>query len=417
MTTQRSPATAADVADRGDEVQRRFRYQINYSVLRALQLLANDDHLAAIYCEHIEDLLLERDDGQFIAIQIKTRELDQPPFKSTEQIVVAALSRFCVRDARFPRWFAGFVLATNFVFYEGVGVDDLRNIVECARTDPTLAGLGPRDRIRKYFQDLAVQANLPVEAIVGTLSRLTLEERRTGIDQPDLEIVHALGQVDAYSTLRMDQLFLAARLLRTRVWDGCSLAVEGFVLDTYASVTDFRAHLEDLRLRRKRIDCNVLQEVLEPCSKAETAEELLTIAGFLTRKELPPGLGRMELKLAAGAIDYADVAQMKDDVASLENVFLRWVERDGLSTANERLAHFQYFALRDARIAERLEKRSDIPYGAAMLRRLRDKLRATWEVEKATLFGCRAEHLSGTVGLLSEECKIRWSADLSGEPG
>jgi len=330
MTTQQSPGAATDMADRGDEVQRRFRYQVNYSALKALQLLSAEADLTAIYCEHIEDLLLERDDGKFIAIQIKTRELDQQPFKSTEQIVVTALSRFCIRDARFPDWFAGFVLATNFVFYEGDGVDNLRNVLACARNDPTLAALGPRDRIGKYFQDLAARTKLPVAAVVGTLARLTLEERHTGIDQPDLEIIHALGQVGAYSALRMDQLFLAARLLRTRVWDGCSLAVEGFVLETHASAADFHAHLESLRLRRKRIDCAELRAVLEPCSKTETNNELLTIAGFLTRETLPPGLGRMELKMAAGAIDYADVAQMKDDVASLESVFLRWKERDGL---------------------------------------------------------------------------------------
>src|SRR6516164_3557445 len=106
MMTQQSPATATGGADGGDEVQRRFRYQVNYGALKALQLLAVEAHLAAIYCEHIEDLLLEQDDGKFIAIQIKTRELNQQPFKSTEQTVITALSRFCIRGARFPHWFA-----------------------------------------------------------------------------------------------------------------------------------------------------------------------------------------------------------------------------------------------------------------------------------------------------------------------
>lgn len=156
--------------------------------------------------------------------------------------------------------------------------------------------------------------------------------------------------------------------------------------------------------------------MLDPCAKAETTDELLTISGFLTRETLPPGLGRMELKMAAGAIDYADVAQMKDDVASLESVFLRWKERDGLPAANQRLAHFQYLALRDARIAERSEKRFDVPYGAVMLRRLKDELRASWAAEKATLFGGRPEHLIGA-GLLSEECKIQWSVHPIREPG
>jgi hypothetical protein len=194
------------------------------------------------------------------------------------------------------------------------------------------------------------------------------------------------------------------------MWDGCSLAVEGFVLDTHASVADFHVHLKGLRLRRKRIDNTELRAVIDPCTDGETSNELLTIAGFLTRDMLPPGLGRMELKMAAGAINYTDVAQMKDDVASLESAFLRWKERDGLPTANRRLAHFQYLALRDARIAEQSEKRSDAPYGATMLRRLKDQLHAT-------LFGCRPEHLVGAAGLLCEECKIQWGVHPTGVSG
>ena len=74
MSAQDSPATIDDLADGGDEVQRRFRYQINYCALKALQLLRPTAEFCAIYCEHIEDLLIESLDGAFIGIQIKTRE-------------------------------------------------------------------------------------------------------------------------------------------------------------------------------------------------------------------------------------------------------------------------------------------------------------------------------------------------------
>jgi hypothetical protein len=47
----------------------------------------------------------------------------------------------------------------------------------------------------------------------------------------------------------------------------------------------------------------------------------------------------------------------------------------------------------------------------------KDQLRATWAAEKATLFGCRPEHLAGASGLLSEECKIQWSVHPIGEQG
>ncbi len=44
--------------DPGDEVQRRFRYQINYAALKALQMLAPDSKVRSVYCEHLEDVLL-----------------------------------------------------------------------------------------------------------------------------------------------------------------------------------------------------------------------------------------------------------------------------------------------------------------------------------------------------------------------
>ena len=108
---------------------------------------------------------------------------------------------------------------------------------------------------------------------------------------------------------------------------------------------------------------------------------------------------------------------MKDDVASLESAFLRWKERIGLREANRHLAHLQYLALRDARAAERSERRVDAPYGAAKLYRIRDLALKTWRAEKTSLFGCRPEHLVGTAGLLSEECKISWSGCWPQGPG
>ena len=140
-------------------------------------------------------------------------------------------------------------------------------------------------------------------------------------------------------------------------------------------------------------------------------QELLTIRGFLDRESIPPGLGRMEFKMAAGGICYIDIEQMKDDVASLERAFLGWKEKFGLAEANRRLGHFQYLARRAAREAEVQTATGTSAYGQAMLSDLRERTRATAASEKASLFGCRSEHLAGTAGLLSEECKVRWSTD------
>jgi hypothetical protein len=412
-----SPAHVSEFADPGDEVQRRFRYQINYSALKALQLLATEVSMQAVYCEQVEDLLVERLDGKFIGIQIKTRELNQGPFKSGDAPIVAALCRFCIRDAFFPGWFALFILATNFVFYQGKGPDDLRKILNCVQNNRKLAGLGARDKIRKYLEQLASRTALSVEAVIETLTKVALEERKTGIDQPELELVHALGQIDAYAHLRMDQLMRGAQLLRARLWDASSLSVEGVTFESHDVTADFNAHIGRLRVAQKRVDAAVLTDLLGPAASADTTEELLAISDYLVREAIPPGLGRMELKMAAGAISYADIDQMKDDVASLDSTFLRWKERYGLPEANRRLAHFQYFASRDARAAQSRERRAGVPYGQAMLDRFRTHAASTHATEKAALFGCRPEHLVGAAGLLTDECRIWWGEPVATEQG
>jgi hypothetical protein len=403
-----APSTASDTLDKGDEVQRRYRYQTNYTALKALYLVVVSTEIRAVYCEKIEDILIEQSNGRFIGIQVKSRELDQGPFKASDTTIIATLSRFCRRDHQFPGWFTIFLIATNFVFDEGAGVRNLRNVLACARDNPNLDGLGPRDKFRKYFEKLSKESALTIDAVISTLAKVKLEERKTGIDQPDLELVHAIAQLDGYRHLRMDQLMAAASALRSIVWDASSLAASDTVLASHGITDDFEKVCQHLRDCKKRIDGDAIRSALDSASIGDSSNELLAISDYLARDHIPPGLGRMEFKMAAGAIPYSEIAQMKDDVSSLESAFLRWKERHGLDEANRRLAHFQYLASRDSRAAKARFEKSAGPYGQAMLAELRASTRRTQIAEQLTLFGCRAEHLLGAAGLLTEECKLWW---------
>lgn len=393
------------VPDAGDDTQRRFRYQINFTALKCLQILRDGSDVRAVYCEHVEDVLIEHVDGSLTGIQVKSRELNQKPFRSNDQAVRGSLIRFCVRDARYPGRFRQFVLVTNFVFFAGDGVDDLRNVLKRCRENPRHEGCGTRDRIVAYLKLVAGAAGVPVEGVVRTLARVVLEERRTGIDQPDIEIVHALGEFPALRELPWAELAVMAKGLRAHVWEVSSLELSGFILDVHDVVENLPQHLDRLRTARKRVDGEVLRSLMQPQS---VSGELLAIAGFTTRESIPPGLGKMELKMAAGSISYADIDEMKDDVSSLDTAFLRWKEKYGLTEANKRLAHFQHFAKRAARDAEKTAERTGEPYGPAMFEALKVQAGAISQAEASTLFGCRAEHLIGAAGLLSEECRVWW---------
>jgi hypothetical protein len=409
MPVNDTPATVFDKTDPGDEVQRRYRYQINYSALKALHLLANKSSITAIYCEQIEDLLVEFRDGRFWGYQIKTRELDQAPIKAGDEIIVSALARFCVKDVQFRGRLSLFFLVTNFVFFKGESGDDIRNVLQCARNNPTLSGLSGRNSLKRNIESIVKRSNLTIEQVISTLAKVELEERKTGIDQPDLELVQALGQINPYYTYPHSALLAASRYLRTRIWEASSLDVSGAVIEQHQPSANFDQHIEGLRIARKRLDAGDLETLFSSIQRSEIEGELLTIANFLKRQEIPPGLGRMQFKMALGAISFADIEQTKDDVATLESAFIHWKERYGLDEANRRLAHFQYLAIREIRVAANLTQRADETYGAAMLKCVRERLAKTQKQEAASLFGCRAEHLVGAAGLLTEECKAWWS--------
>jgi hypothetical protein len=44
---------------------------------------------------------------------------------------------------------------------------------------------------------------------------------------------------------------------------------------------------------------------------------------------------------------------------------------------------------------------------------LRKRLAASAISERESLFGCRPEHLSGAVGLITDECRVWWSAPFT----
>lgn len=407
--TYQSPAEATDSEDRGDEVLRRFRYQITYTALKALGLLRAGTDMVAIYCEQIEDLLVEKRNGNFVAIQIKTRELDQGAIKSSDATVTGALAHFCRRDRMFPGRLDGFVLATNLAFFEGTGSEDIRVVLKCAREDPGMANLGPRHSVRRYIRDFANGLRYPVGDVMATLAKVSIEERKVGIDQLDLELPLAFGEFPQFANVPLDRLMALARLLKAEVWDASSLSMNGDILARHEVSSNFDGLLNSLRIAGKRFGQERVQSTLATVPAVGEMEELLTIANFLERDSIPPGMTRMVMKMAAGTISPGEIDQMKDNVASLDATFLRWKEKFGLAEANRRLAHFEHFALRDARGAEAETRRPDSPYGPEMLTTFREKTKATWSTEKANLFGCRKEHLEGAGGLLTEECKVWWS--------
>jgi hypothetical protein len=107
------------VRDVGADVQYRFGYQAACVALYAIVSLLDDDpsHVV-VYCEMLEDFLLQRTDGSYAAVQVKTRERDREPFKTSDKEMLSALSRFSEYEGKEGQQFHRYVIATNVGFWK-----------------------------------------------------------------------------------------------------------------------------------------------------------------------------------------------------------------------------------------------------------------------------------------------------------
>lgn len=414
------PTDVLDPKDPGDDVIRRFRFQIAYAALNAISLTGASTIAICVYCEHHEDVLIELLSGKFIGVQIKTREVGLPPYKATDETILGALVKFCKEDAAFPGHFEGFCLATNGTFFKGEGADDLRNLIECARTNPTLAGLTKRHSLKKVFDQIVTESGLQLQQVVAAVAKLELDERHTGVDLDPL-VVQGLSEIDGCESLPYVQLLKAASLLRDRMWSASSRAHSLSQIQANAATLDIAERSKSLTIANKRIDASVVQECLAAAATQTSTheQELLAIQDYLERDGAPATLSKMEAKMAVGDLTVMEVEQFKDDVRTLERSFLRWNEKHDLKEANDRLQHVQGLALQQCRAGHNATLapngfRHPIVTDRNALRVRLDNLTSS---ESQSLFGCRREHLNGAVGMLTDECRLWWSApfDLEGK--
>ena len=162
------------VTDPGDDMQRRLRYQASYGALLCLDLLIEEeDGAAEIFCEHHEDFLVKTKSGKYVGVQVKTRLPGEGPFKSGDEAVKNALSRFIALDLAFPNQFVRFVLVANCDFYDvGESETNLVYVLEliCKKPNRTFSGT-----MKVIIEELRKANKCRKQAVFATLRKVQLE--------------------------------------------------------------------------------------------------------------------------------------------------------------------------------------------------------------------------------------------------
>ena len=111
------PDQTVDDTDPGDDIYRRYRYQSTYAGIICVRMIIPSSGVAEVFCEHHDDILVKRTNGRFYAIQVKTQQPGGSPFKSDDDPIQKALTKFLQHEIHFGDHFERYTIATNHHFF------------------------------------------------------------------------------------------------------------------------------------------------------------------------------------------------------------------------------------------------------------------------------------------------------------
>jgi hypothetical protein len=414
---QLDPSIVLSASDHGDDMQMRLRYQTTYGAFVALAMLLDATDIVEIYCEHHEDVLIRKANGKYRGCQVKTRLASIGPFKADDSQIKSALSRFVGLDIEFPGYFEKFVIATNVGFWQGA--DNSKNLPYIVGLAQDSNGHVPQTsrEVHKLVAIICADHNCKRVTVWGVLARVVLQPELPQFHDIEKQLAVQIAVVLGETHRRFDELTRAAKAAVQLVGDASSLNHSSplfryFVFVEGASGAEETAIIESKRISKGRL----LQVIRQSFDDAI----LLSSGNRIDVTTLPPGMTKIEQKMAAGAISAAEIELAKDLKFSMDRLLQEWMYKYGSKEASRRYDHLQLIVKDDSFEASGHTKAAG-PYGPAMLARIRFNLKTSAAHHAAQLgsMGVTYNHLLGVTGILTEECTIWWSDpfDLTGHGG
>lgn len=415
-----TPANTLDTNDPGDDVAQRFRYQHCCAAIYALQLIRDGANIELIVCENFEDVIVQRSDGQFIGIQIKTRDLSQHTFKASDAQIVAAFARFCDLDRKFPGSFCKFEFLTNHGFWDiNETANNLPHILNTLKARGGVKGLKSTNPVRTFVTIVGKKCNLPEDQVVGALLKCSLTSKDDTIRSVERDVVEAVSECPNMGSHTLSTLQLIAEKMIKLAQNASSKALSGSILDLYDPAKDFAAVLAGQQLAGKHIRKEHIEALIEEALSANASFETLCINEGMQLPDVPKDLAVMYEKMDRGKVQAPRVQEIENLVRSFEALYLRWARKYGAPEANRRsedLLTLVRFDCTEARVAA---ESNGEPFGPAMYEALKALVEKRCSADPAKVYQCRPEHLLGAAGIVTQKCKAWWSKEfqpISGSP-
>ena len=396
-----------DTNDRGDDTQRRFRYQHIYAAIYSLKLLDEEPEFIEMYCEHLEDILMKRSDGKFVGMQIKTRETGQEPFKTMDSAVKKSLKRFLKLEKDLGSDFYRYVFVTNGGFWHlKENYNNLPYLIKKVKSNSDDSILH-----EPYFSEILKIADgidgMENNIIFSTLKKLELSSGGPGIDDIQSRLIGLLPQYPDLADRSYHELFELSSKLISKMVEASSLAYTSpdhyyFVLsdDPQSSVN---AEILDGKRMTKNKLLSIIQDFISDQAPLRTFDSINT-------DSLPLGNRKLEIKMIKGDISVANINLAKDYKYSAEALFQKLLYKEQPGSAKELFDSLSLIARTECQEAFDIHFTEEEPFGHDMLQDVRGRIRHRHEQDCCHMFNGTYEHLMGIVSILTEECAVWWSS-------
>jgi hypothetical protein len=371
--------------------------------------------VAEVICENHEDFLIKYPNGALVAVQIKTRDVDQLGFKAKEAQIVKAFARFAKLEQRFPGAFSCYEFVTNHNFWKDEDTDNnLPYLLKTLHSRGGVKGLRRDHHLRGWVSIIAEEASLPEELVVRALLKCRQSNRNDTIESSRKDVLEAINECPNLCNLPLnkarklaDDLISLARAASTRS-SGSS------VLSLYTAGSDFPSVLAHQQLQAKRIAKLQVDALVSQASSPSV--ETLCADSTVTPRWGSNNLEVLYRKLERGQLETHRAVQLQDLVRSVEAMYLRWAAQFGAEEANRRIEDLRKIVRFDCAEAQVSAEKGGEPYASRMYVTLYNLLRARCSSDAEATYRCRPEHLMGTAAVLTDDCVVWWSEkfDVSG---
>ncbi|REE84550.1 uncharacterized protein DUF4297 [Paenibacillus taihuensis] len=251
------PNEILSLTDRGDDTQRRYRYQNAYTVLLAIKMYNGELPYKEIYCELHEDILAVNEDGTYVGIQIKTRNQSDGSFDIGDEAVKESLIRFIKHYKKFPNQFSGFQLVSNCGFRENRSGKNLLNLLDLAKSGEIVE----TDKFDNFVQLLIDRTSVTRKEILNVLA---ITSTQTGPGMNDIEakiIAYHLARLQICKDASVDELETTYSMLLDKIYGASSKRSENG-LEDYAAFLDGKLIEQKAELSAKKITKKAVGDLL-----------------------------------------------------------------------------------------------------------------------------------------------------------